>query len=266
MLLIKTCRKLGVFIWFGYRIPIDERVCLIRKTGFETILHWWDDSFYELEGFTKEEQVSLIRKEGLVIENAHLQFDKVNSLWLDTLDGQEALDSYLADIDGLADYEIPTAVMHPTSGITPPPASDIGISRFRVLIEQAEKRGVRIALENVRNTHILMHVLDTIKSPMLGLCYDSGHDYIWSPAPYELLSKYSDRLYAVHLHDNMGKNDDHLPLGQGNVNWDAVKCGILNSMYSGSYTLESDPPEISELLTAQEHLSIHFNSALAVLQ
>ena len=263
---MQTSRKTGIFIWFGYRIPIPERVRIIRETGFETILHWWDDSFLELEKFTKEEQVDIIRKESLHIENAHLQFDKANSLWLDTLNGKEALEGYLADIDGLADCEIPVAVLHPTSGVNPPPVSDIGIYRMRVLVERAEKRGVRIALENVSNTHILMYILDSVESSMLGLCYDSGHDYIWSPEPYELLGKYRDRLFAVHLHDNMGEKDDHLPLGQGNVNWDTVKSGIQNSTYSGSYTLESDPPEVTESLSAQEHLSIHFNSAISVLQ
>jgi len=42
--------------------------------------------YQELKTFTKEEQSDLIRKEGLEVENAHLQFSHVNHLWLDTQD------------------------------------------------------------------------------------------------------------------------------------------------------------------------------------
>ena len=258
-------RKLGVFIWFGYRIPVPERVQLIREAGFKTVLHWWDDSFVDAEGLTKEEQADLIRKQGLEIENAHLQFSQMNHLWLDTQDGQAVFEGYLSDIDGLAEHEIPAAVLHLTSGQNPPPISSIGMCRMRALAERAEKHGVRIALENVKNTHFLTHVLDSIDSPMIGLCYDSGHDYIWSPKPYELLEKYGDRLFAVHLHDNIGQNDDHLAPGQGKIDWDTVRAGIENSAYSGAYTLEIDSAEIPAARTAQEHLTMCFENATGVL-
>ncbi len=61
-------RKLGVFLWYGYRIPVPERIRQIREAGFETVLHWWDDSFREEEGLSKEEQACLIRSGGLTIE------------------------------------------------------------------------------------------------------------------------------------------------------------------------------------------------------
>ena len=257
--------KLGVFTWFGYRIPIQERANLIRETGFETVLLWWDDSFVDVEGLTKEEQASIFRKAGLDIENAHLQFNAVNDLWLDTQDGQTVFENYLLDIDGLAEHGINIAVIHLSNGLNAPPISDIGMNRVRKLVERAEKKGVRIAVENVRNTHILNHVLDSIESPMLGLCYDSGHDYIWSPVPYELLDKYKNRIFALHLHDNMGRTDDHLAPGKGKVNWNAVRIGIENSAYQGSYTLEIDGTEIFTLQTPQEYLLSCFEYAVAVL-
>jgi len=266
-LIIDTIKKkrFGIFIWFGYRIPISERVQLIKECGFETVLHWWDDSFLDTEMYTKEEQVHIIRNQGLYIENAHLQFTDVNKLWFDTLDGQSVLDSYLSDIDGLAKYEIPVAVIHLTNGQTSPPVSDIGMFRIQKLVEKAEKCGTKIALENVRDTHILCRVLDIIESPMLGLCYDSGHDYIWSPTPYTLLEKFKDRLFAVHLHDNMGQNDDHLAPGTGQINWDIIRTGIENSIYTGSYTLEADSMIIPESRTPQEHLKLYYNSVVSVL-
>ena len=255
-------KRFGVFIWFGYRIPIQERVLLIKETGFDTVLHWWDDSFAEIEGLTKEAQAEQIRKAGLDIENAHLLPDKVNHIWYDTLDGQATFESYLSDLNGLAKHNIQVAVLHPSSGVDAPPVSDIGLHRIRALAERAEQLGVRIALENMRNTHILAHLLDSISSPALGFCYDSGHDFIWSPAPYELLKKYKDRLFAIHLHDNMGKSDDHLPPGSGLVNWDIVRFEIEDSVYSGAYTLESDSAVVPATRTPKEHLKLHYDNAV----
>ena len=260
-------RKLGIFMWFGYRLPVPERIELIRETGYETVLHWWDDSFLEIEGFSREEQANLIRKAGLEIENAHLSFEGINELWLDTADGQALLERYLSDIDSLASCEIPVAVLHPSRGNDPPPASTLGMLRIRALVERAEKRGVRLALENVRaaNNQTLFHILDALDSPMLGLCYDCGHDRVWSGAPYEILNRYGDRLFAVHLHDNMGVHDDHDVPGNGVVDWNAVRKGIGNSAYEGSYTLEGDSATLPPSRTAQEHLSLLYEGARRVL-
>lgn len=258
-------RKLGAFIWFGYQIPIRERARLIHEAGFETALHWWDDTLNETEGLSREKQAHIIREEGLVIENAHLRPDRANDLWLDTLNGQAALDAYLADIDSLAKCEIPVAVMHVSSGPHPPPVSSIGMKRFEKLVEKAESSGVRIAAENVRNTHMLENVLDLIDSAALGFCYDSGHDSIWSKVPYKLLAKYGNRLFAVHLHDNMGLKDDHLPLGEGIINWEMVRTGIEKSSYQGSLTLESDSAEIPASRRPQAHLKRHYDGAKAML-
>lgn len=258
-------RKLGIFLWFGYRLPVRDRARLIREAGFETVLHWWDDTFLEIEGLTKEEQADLLRKEGLFIENAHLWIDSANALWLDMLDGQAMLEHYLSDLDGLAAHEIPVAVLHLTSGFEPPSRSAVGMDRVRALVERAERRGVRIALENVRNNRTLVHVLDALDSPMLGMCYDSGHDFIWSETPYDLPRRYRDRLFAVHLHDNLGQYDDHLPPGAGKIDWAVVRRAMADSAYQGSYTLEGDSREIPESRTAREHLRLHYEGARAAL-
>lgn len=257
-------RKLGTFIWFGYRIPIKERVRLIREAGFETVLHWWDDSFIDVEGVTKEEQAEMIRKEGLLIENAHLCFTHVNELWLDTVNGEDLLARYLSDIESMAKNEIPIAVMHTTTGRNPPQVSPLGMDRFKRIAEKGQSCGVRIAVENVRFPEITDEVLAAIDS--LGFCYDSGHDFIWSETPYERMKKYGGRLWAVHLHDNMGVNDDHLPPGDGKLNWDMVLEGIESSSYQGSFTLESDTGEIPEGRTAEAHLKRHYDGAVLKLR
>jgi sugar phosphate isomerase/epimerase len=67
-------------------------------------------------------------------------------------------------------------------------------------------------------------------------------------------------LFAVHLHDNMGINDDHLAPGEGMVNWANVR-----DIIEGSYTLESDSAVIPAGRTPLEHLLLHYKGAKAML-
>jgi sugar phosphate isomerase/epimerase len=51
---------------------------------------------------------------------------------------------------------------------------------------------------------------------------DTGHANLngWDAAA--LIDRLKDRLYGVHLHDNMADTDGHLPIGEGNLGWPRV--------------------------------------------
>lgn len=55
--------------------------------------------------------------------------------------------------------------------------------------------------------------------PQYGFCLDVGHAFIelGPRGPLRYLEVLGDRL--LHLHDNHGQKDDHLPVGAGNVPW-----------------------------------------------
>ncbi|WP_442876701.1 hypothetical protein [Eisenbergiella porci] len=72
-------------------------------------------------------------------------------------------------------------------------------------------------------------------------------------------------MFAVHLHDNMGINDEHLAPGEGMVNWANGRDIIDASSYEGSYTLESDSAVIPAGRTPLEHLLLHYKGAKAML-
>lgn len=76
----------AIFTWFGYLINIDERLKLIKNAGFDSVILWWTDEFHSIEG-AKEKQPELAHKNGLKVENVHLPFTNINTLWEDSLDG-----------------------------------------------------------------------------------------------------------------------------------------------------------------------------------
>lgn len=231
-------RDIGIFNWFGYRIPISERAALIKAAGFSHVMLWWGDEYLEYDS-PKEAHPALFRNAGLEIASVHLPFAGVNNLWLDNADGERIFHYLLNCLEGCAKYQLPVAVLHVSSGSAPPPFSDVGIRRFQALADLAASSGIWLALENLQRLEYLDYVFARVESDALAFCYDSGHDLLYASASYLMIDMYGDKLKAVHLHDNEGVFDDHLLPGQGRVEWPLVKAK-LDKYYIGPYMLECD--------------------------
>lgn len=90
------------------------------------------------------------------------------------------------------------------------------------IAEAVEKMrgGGRIALENVleREPQIIHELLLKVDSPSVGVCLDIGHAHIFSSAPVsDWIKSLGSKIFEFHLHDNHGQWDEHLALGEGNI-------------------------------------------------
>lgn len=118
----------------------------------------------------------------------------------------------------------------------------------------ARARTVRIALENlidfpaveaavVDTTHaadnadLIGRLLSAYDSTFLGFCFDSGHAMLGQDR-VERFAPFFRRLVALHLHDNDGIQDQHLPLYTGVVDWEQVARLIAASPYTKPITFE----------------------------
>ncbi|KGQ22910.1 sugar phosphate isomerase/epimerase family protein [Thermus filiformis] len=74
--------------------------------------------------------------------------------------------------------------------------------------------------------------------PQYGFCLDVGHALVelGPKGPLLYLEALGDRLVHLHLHDNHGLRDDHLPVGAARVPWEAL--GPLLAGFSGTAALE----------------------------
>lgn len=231
----------GIFAWFGYQLPIDTRLRLISEAGFDCVMLWWGDEFYDIDG-EKTKHPDIARKYGLEIANAHAPYQYANYLWDDGING-EAYENVLLDcIRTCALCEIPILVIHPSEGHLPQfPAGNTGIQRLLRLLDEATRLGIRLALENVERPDYLEYVFCSICSENLGFCYDSGHDFLVSGG-FSMLEKYAGRLLALHLHDNDGKEDQHLVPGEGRIDWEALRLRLNMAGFGGPLTLECFAP------------------------
>ena len=179
----------------------------------------------------------LFSKYDIAYETLHAPFGHINDIWLDN-DGGVAMEKELLDtIDRCVAAGVPITVMHMSSGLNPPPITDLGRARWERIVEYARKKGVKIAFENQRWLANLCYALETFTDQ--GFCWDCGHESCFTPGR-QYMPLFGSRLACTHIHDNSGifNSDDHWLPFTGNVDYPRVAKQIKESGFEGSLMLE----------------------------
>ncbi len=103
-----------------------------------------------------------------------------------------------------------------------------------------------IAMENVyeRGPHQILPLLDALDSPHVRFCFDAGHANAFGGAEYtEWLEQLGSRLGEVHVHDNNGVTDEHLPVGEGNFPFREFLAEVRQRNLAPILTVESHSEE-----------------------
>ena len=87
-----------------------------------------------------------------------------------------------------------------------------------------------LAVENVMEPgpEMLVEIARGVDDPRLGLCLDVGHanTVVSTPPPAAWLAPMLPDLRHVHLHDNHGALDEHLPLGAGTIDFAPILAAL----------------------------------------
>jgi sugar phosphate isomerase/epimerase len=92
------------------------------------------------------------------------------------------------------------------------------VKTWTQLIALARDTGTMIALENVyeKEPNILRRLFELLSSDHICFCFDTGHFNVFSYAPLSVwLAEMGKYLGHLHLHDNHGRTDEHLPVSCG---------------------------------------------------
>lgn len=226
--------KYTIVDYFGYNLTPQERMKVIRQAGFDGVILLWANYFdADYKEFPKYAE-----KEGLFVENAHAPYMKANTIWKDSIDGEEYTSHIINCIEDCSKYNIPTLVVHPINGQNPLPKQNTGLDRFKRILDVAEKKHINIAIENQGNPEYIGYVFENVKSDKLRFCFDSGHENYYSPQ-VDLLDLYGDKLSALHLHDNDGKEDAHALPFTGAIDWRRISKKLKEINYNGAIALET---------------------------
>ena len=83
---------------------------------------------------------------------------------------------------------------------------------------------VRIYIENAQDLDPtpLRSLMEHICSDRIGVCLDIGHIHYSRTPVCQWFDQLGEWIRYLHLSDNMGEFDDHLPLGKGTIDWEQV--------------------------------------------
>jgi len=117
------------------------------------------------------------------------------------------------------------------------------LESVRLLSEFANEHGVKTAIENVMEPFVLKSVAEFKRfydelNEDVGLALDTGHANL-SGEVDGFLTELSDKLVHVHAQDNLGKEDQHLGIGYGSINWQSFADLLKKTSFDGIVILES---------------------------
>ncbi len=218
-------KKLGFSIGQSFGLSVPEAVQLVKDSGFDALSPEWQPDGGHLA------YINAAREYGLELQSLHAPFLKAKDMWdSDEAKGAAAVAELLACMEDCAEYGIPVMVAHAYIGFKEHEPTPHGLVRFRQVADEAQKRGVKIALENTEGEEFLFALMEDLQDhPAVGFCWDSGHEMCYNHFQ-DLLARFGSRLLMTHLNDNLGirnfdgeitwLDDLHLLPFDGVADWD----------------------------------------------
>jgi sugar phosphate isomerase/epimerase len=229
----------------------------IHEDGFDFIdLTIEPPAAFNVDG---KEIGSLIRDLGLAAVGHTAWYLPLASPWpeMRTL----ARDLFRKSLDIFADAEVEVVNVHPDGRLPLHSRDQILAANAEViprLVDDAAERGIRLMVENDDRTLATVDDLRVVldAAPDAGFHLDVGHAnlHLAKGEPNRtagLLEAFGDRLAHVHVSDNRGTEDLHLPLGAGAIDWRKAIRVLKEAGWDSTVTLEVFSREREHLRTSR---------------
>jgi sugar phosphate isomerase/epimerase len=164
---------------------------------------------------------------------------------------EASVNEVLRSIDVAAGFRPLKLVLHPSyfTGLgfmVMHRARELAMDSLSAILERAEHRSLCLCLENMfpraRSLTDPEQFEEVFESfPTLMMTLDIGHANIGSKGPGKALrfiEMFSERIRHVHASDNLGKGDDHIPVGAGTVDFQGVIGALEGIGYRDTVTFE----------------------------
>jgi sugar phosphate isomerase/epimerase len=134
---------------------------------------------------------------------------------------------------------------------------------FAQLAERAAPYGLQIMVEHPPSARFSLDDIGTILAAdaRLGFHLDVGHAHVGRLDLQDILERLGTRLVHVHMSDNRGHADEHLPLGAGTIDWTTVVRQLKQSGYDDTITLEVFSSDRDYLLSSAQKVRAWWQAA-----
>lgn len=252
-------RKLCIDVFSGFQY--DELLPMVAEAGF--------DGFFSGEMSAKHnDQIAecrkLANKLGLYYETSHSTIPGSTSIWQNGELGDRYAETLFSCIDNCALHDVPILVVHIATDDNKPNFQDIGLKRLEQVVEHALQKNIKIAFENINNAKYLFDTLNHFLGDNVGFCYDCGHESCHTPE-VKYLPLLSNRLICTHIHDNHGKDDEHLIPFDGCIDFKNICTELSKCTQRVNITLELTYTVYQSRYSKEEFLAKSFSAAKKLL-
>lgn len=164
---------------------------------------------------------------------------------------ESSLNEVLESLKVAADLQPLKVVLHPSyivglSVFVMDQARQYALKSLESIVEKADHLGVCLCIENMfPRTHSLVDPEDFVeifdRFPALKLTLDTGHSNIEDKGgkkTLDFIEMFSDRIFHIHANDNLGKEDNHLPIGTGTIDFSNIIKALKGIGYDDTVTFE----------------------------
>jgi sugar phosphate isomerase/epimerase len=175
----------------------------------------------------------------------HAPFSDVNIGSFNQRIRDEAVRQVIESIEVADQLGMKTATVHPgflspISFSNPEKVIEITCESIQLIDTRVKGLGIKVGVENMPDMIVTTcqeakDLLRLIEGTEIGICFDVGHANTTGEA--ENFLNQADKFVNIHLHDNDGNGDYHMPMGAGTVDFESLMREL--SDYSGTFVLES---------------------------
>ncbi|MBR0462995.1 MAG: sugar phosphate isomerase/epimerase [Clostridia bacterium] len=257
-------------------LGIDEGFRLIHEAGFDCVdfnidhcMTYREITTGEFSGFFDQSMDDILKatapykeaaeKYGVTFAQAHAPFptyvkDKPQT-------NERVLDALKKCVEICAYVGCPHLIVHPAfcpyeDRLDPETEWDINIKMYSALIPVLKKCHVTCCLENMFTGHkgkiyeaicsdfneaaaYIDELNDLAGEDCFGFCLDTGHALLLGHDIYTAIMQVGERIKALHIHDNDGRDDLHIAPYTGILDWNRFIAGMRDSGFRGVLSFET---------------------------
>ena len=249
----------------GYDRFGDEKYTRIKSYGFDCVDFDMCNTQHTLYMLCDEDFRAALEKERELSQRAGVEIFQTHGPWpcpinlMDQSDNAENMKMIEKSIRGTGILGCQYWVIHPllpfgTEDIKKGLADETwksNVSFMKTLLKIAKKYHVTVCVENtpfrgfsLAAPQQVLKLVREINDNNLKICLDTGHVAVFRDlSPGDSIRQLAEEIKVLHVHDNGGEKDEHLPPYEGIIDWQDFSSALKETGFDGVLSLESVPKE-----------------------
>lgn len=244
--------KIGVSTLLFFKIPLSEGIIVLLENGIRNIELFCDEPFANPLRISKKEiqKIQKIKEKNNIKFSIHAPCFDLNTASINPRIREEVFKNYIGSLKLAKKVGANAVVVHlgnrSDMKVEQENSLNWSIDIIKRVLRTAEEYKICLLLENtdygnlsiINNIEQLKKIIQGFNSPFLKAVLDTGHANLKGIEMPQLIKILGKRLGSLHISDNKGDKDSHLPPGKGVINFKSIFDALENIKFNGTAILE----------------------------